>query len=560
MISSKSSISSLLESVGLQSNPASILLAVDSITEQTQSLHVESDDAESGEEIELSDVPITKNFPRRMIQDQDPAMDHDGDVSMSDYAENNSSEEFGKLMETKKNDTIRDERKDLPEDTTTSPASGLPGLDESNDVAGSSSSRASSATSTSPKIAMNISKSPPQNQSHTGVRAVTKRGKERSSGVERPIPRPLSSSSKVGERGSSNAVPSPSTHVENNTTDQIAESHTISNLPSSRVQQETEPITTPPQITDRSITEDEHSPNRVPQTPSNLQNDLDVGDRPLEKFYSKTKCDNTIKTEILEKIRGHSTKASGVLSKDSKKDEGYIYVFESTIYNGYVKIGRTKNPIGDRMNKWGKCEIGCLYIKDPENTKFRHYELVEKLIHTELSNYRRRYKCKTCGSGYKLNPNKRDQHVSHEEWFEIDKDKALQVVERWRRWVIEREPYTPYGKLRDFWDWKCQEAARDKNYDLTNWHRTNDSWIHEVWSYACFWTDQRLKTMEPQFADLANLQVPLCSLLLFSIFWQFGFGIVGCGIFVFAITATIWYCLKYSAMIGNQPFSGQKKK
>ena len=560
VISSKSSISSLLESGGLQSNPASILLAVDSITEQTRSLHVESDDAESGEQIELSDVPMTKDFLRHVIQDQDPALDHDGDISISDYAESNSSEEFGKLMETKKNDAIRDERKDLPEEATTFPALGLPGLDESNDVAGSSSSRASSATSTSPENAMNISKSPPQNQSHTRVHAVTKRGRKRPSGVERPILRPLTSSSKEGERGSLNAVPPPSTHVENNTTDQIAESHTISDLPSSRAQQETEPITTTPRVTDRSITEDEHSPNRVPQTPSDLQNDPDVGDRPLERFYNETKRDNTIKNDILEKIRSHSTKASGVLSKRSKKEDGYIYVFESTMYNGYVKIGRTKNPIEDRMKEWEQCEIGCIYIEDPMYTKFRHYELVEKLIHIELCNYRCKFKCKECGKRHKLNPTAHKNYVSHGEWFEIDKVQALQVVEKWRRWVIKQEPYTPYGVLRDFWDWKCKEAAKDKNYDLANWHRTSGSWIHEVWSYTCFWTDERIKTMEPQLAALANIQVPLFSLLLFSIFWQFGFGIVGCGVFVLAITATIWYCLKYSAMIGNQPFFGQKKK
>ncbi|KIN08501.1 hypothetical protein OIDMADRAFT_16661 [Oidiodendron maius Zn] len=348
---------------------------------------------------------------------------------------------------------------------------------------------------------------------------------------------------------------SSSTHVENNTTDQIAESHTISDLPSSRVQQETEPITTPPRVTDWSITEDEHSPNWVPQTPSDLQNDPDVGDRPLERFCNETKCDNTIKNEILDEIRGHSTKASGVLSKDPKKDAGFVYVFESTIYNGYVKIGQTKNPIRKRMKKLEKCEIGCMYIKDPGYTKFRHYDLVEKLVHIELGNYRRIFKCKECGTGRKLNSNKQDNPVSHNEWFEIDKDKALQVVENWRRWVIEREPYTPYGELRDFWDWKCQEAAKDKNYNLANWHRTNDSWIHEVWSYACFWTDERIKTMEPQFAGLANLQVPLFSLLLFSIFWQFGFGIVGCGIFVLAVTATIWYSLKYSAMRPKKPLS-----
>lgn len=537
VISSRSSLSSLLESVSLQSIPASISLAVDSVTEKTQSLHVESDDSESDEQIELSDVPMIKDFPRRVIQDQDPALDHDGDISMSDCAENNSSEEFGKLMETKKNDAIRDEKKDLPEDATTSPASGPPGLDESNDVAGSSSSRASLATSTSPANAMDISKSPPQNQSHTGVRAVTKRGRKRSNGVEGPILRPLSSSSKEGERGSSNAMPSPSTHVENNTT-------------------EPESITTPPRVTDRSITEGAHSPNRVPQTPSDLENDPDMGDRPLERFYKEIKGDNAIKDKILKKIRGHSTKASGVQSKD----DGFIYVFKSTLYNGYVKIGRTKNPIEDRMNKWGKCEIGCIYIEDSENAKFRHYELVENLIHTELSNYRRKFKCKKCGKGHMLNPNKLESRVSHGEWFEIDKDKALQVVERWRRWAIEQEPYTLYGELRDFWDKKCKEAAMYKNYDLANWQRTNDSWIHEVWSYACFWTDERIKTMEPQFAVLANVQVPLFSLLLFSIFWRFGFGIVGCGIFVLAIAATILYSLKYSAMRPNQPPSGKKKK
>jgi hypothetical protein len=149
---------------------------------------------------------------------------------------------------------------------------------------------------------------------------------------------------------------------------------------------------------------------------------------------------------------------------------GYVYVYTSLQCAGHVKIGITwkKTPHG-RVDQWAKkCNLlETKLISDSNSHPFLHYQLVEKLIETELHNYRRTYECTQC---------KKDKTVTkHEEWYEISPDLALATVEKWRRWLVTNRPYNTYGVLRPSWHEKYTILL--KNTALVNKGEWVKAWI-----------------------------------------------------------------------------------
>jgi hypothetical protein len=140
---------------------------------------------------------------------------------------------------------------------------------------------------------------------------------------------------------------------------------------------------------------------------------------------------------------------------------GFNYILSSSSSApGYLKIGYTARPIDLRRNELEHiCGIELKEVRDEHQRRVMHSYIVEQLSHIELSNYRRTYECSCC--------------TVHKEWFEIDESRALEAVERWRRWV--GDALDSQGKLKPYWaekvrllcmgipvvDWKCwtQPAA-----------------------------------------------------------------------------------------------------
>ena len=128
------------------------------------------------------------------------------------------------------------------------------------------------------------------------------------------------------------------------------------------------------------------------------------------------------------------------MSKDP--GQGHVYALSMEKYPGYIKIGRTKVSIMDRLEAIEKC-VGCklrVFNKTNDYSTVPNYERVEKLIHEELRNERRQFACpcrkKATGSDCPM----------HTEWFAISEAKAAEVVDRWRKWM-KSDPYTEL-KLR----------------------------------------------------------------------------------------------------------------
>jgi hypothetical protein len=122
-------------------------------------------------------------------------------------------------------------------------------------------------------------------------------------------------------------------------------------------------------------------------------------------------------------------------------DEGTLYVIERPTDPGYVKIGYTTKVADDRFVYF---ETHCGFVPVPVR-QLRHVPSVwrvERLVHNELSRYRRQSTTcvdnPTCGS-------------LHSEWFQVDKEQAIEVMVRWSNWMSEADPYDVDGRLKLAW-------------------------------------------------------------------------------------------------------------
>ena len=181
------------------------------------------------------------------------------------------------------------------------------------------------------------------------------------------------------------------------------------------------------------------------------------------------------------------------LSK-TNADEGCIYALYMPECPGYIKIGRTVRNIEYRKAGIQKCTKQRLELLNHEDhCKVPNHTTVEALIHAELRLYRRFFSCK-CHVPNPHHCEGDDGVVTHGEWFEIDKAKALEVVRRWRKWMAE-EPHCN-GVLRH------KEELRISSYSK-NTHRmksliSKDDKGNEIWRWDVFmrysqWQFRRLQ-------------------------------------------------------------------
>lgn len=138
------------------------------------------------------------------------------------------------------------------------------------------------------------------------------------------------------------------------------------------------------------------------------------------------------------------------LLDSEKRSDGYIYAytFPETYRDPdpYIKIGYAQN-VDQRMRDWkAKCGYEPKVIVQ---FTAEHYVKVEKLVHCQLRNQRKREKsCPTC-------------HVSHKEWFKVHSMTASSNIMMWTSWMRQM-PYDDEGELQEKW------RTRVENLDMTD--------------------------------------------------------------------------------------------
>ncbi|KAF9888049.1 hypothetical protein FE257_009314 [Aspergillus nanangensis] len=170
-------------------------------------------------------------------------------------------------------------------------------------------------------------------------------------------------------------------------------------------------------------------------------------------------------SEVLEKI------IITPLRQREIEREGYIYIYWHPGNFGRVKIGCTKN-VEKRLRQWESQCKKKLYNHFPKEAErgypVQHITRVEKLVHAELKNHRRQeLQCPGCGK-------------RHVEWFEVEKDVAVDVVRKWTNWMRQM-PYIQkvYGDERQ---WVLKDEARKLLGDI---------FCRHTWPSPAFWWRRR---------------------------------------------------------------------
>ncbi|RGP79163.1 hypothetical protein FLONG3_2734 [Fusarium longipes] len=184
--------------------------------------------------------------------------------------------------------------------------------------------------------------------------------------------------------------------------------HTSQSLPSTTTKTST--ISTPV----------EQSTHRIPTLKHEFE---DFGDP-----WTTTKINKHIRKLILRPLLDTERESDGFI---------YVYTFPETYHDAspYIKIGYAQN-VDRRMKEW-KAQCGYDSKLFGQFTA-EHYVKVERLVHSQLRNHRKREtQCPAC-------------YVSHQEWFKIDSPIASMSIMMWTSWMRQK-PYDDDGTLQQKW-------------------------------------------------------------------------------------------------------------
>jgi T5orf172 domain len=157
----------------------------------------------------------------------------------------------------------------------------------------------------------------------------------------------------------------------------------------------------------------------------------------------------------------------------SGKREGSIYVYSSLACPGFFKAGFTSETVRDRLKRWKDCGFVISLVKDGNQRRFRYAKHVEKLVQIELHPVRRKFACRKHKQKKSRNPR------IHNEWYEINPEHLLQVIEKWRHWItmLEDNPYDDDGALTPRWLWKLDKwSANREGLELDHFLRPFTDW------------------------------------------------------------------------------------
>jgi len=117
---------------------------------------------------------------------------------------------------------------------------------------------------------------------------------------------------------------------------------------------------------------------------------------------------------------------------------------------GHIKIGKTWRKPSRRRREWRRCNMPLVEVKGSYRNAFDHYAIVESLVMAELHHERRKFRCAVCG-------------MSHDEWYEVEKELAVHVVNRWRIWLMMQKPYNAQFQLTTYWRWRVEKLPKELN-------------------------------------------------------------------------------------------------
>ncbi|KXJ87316.1 T5orf172 domain-domain-containing protein [Microdochium bolleyi] len=139
-----------------------------------------------------------------------------------------------------------------------------------------------------------------------------------------------------------------------------------------------------------------------------------------------------------------------LVKRDFKR--GRLYIFSRDKDPGFCKIGWTANDVATRLEGWARCGYTPELIYSSESIP--NAQRAETLVHYELiDEWRAERSCDGCKK-------------SHQEWFEISKERAVAVAKRWVRVIQLGDLYSFDGRLTPRWE-QIVEDATQNDTDIT---------------------------------------------------------------------------------------------
>ncbi|EXJ84090.1 hypothetical protein A1O3_04757 [Capronia epimyces CBS 606.96] len=121
-------------------------------------------------------------------------------------------------------------------------------------------------------------------------------------------------------------------------------------------------------------------------------------------------------------------------------ETGSLYIFDRASSPGHVKIGWTAISVTGRLDDWAKCGYTPNLLVRVDRVP--HAQRVETLTHHELlKEWRRERQCKAPWC-----------RKSHQEWFEVSKERAIEVLRDWAAFMKVVKPYDSRGDLEEKWE------------------------------------------------------------------------------------------------------------
>ena len=115
---------------------------------------------------------------------------------------------------------------------------------------------------------------------------------------------------------------------------------------------------------------------------------------------------------------------------DGNAASGYIYVYTKGEARGFVKIGYTTQRAEERLRQW-TCTCGQIATVQYVSSWVPNAKRVERLVHVDLQLAGKRFEEKNCTGC----------SDDHNEWFNINIEDAMDVVQHWSTWMADFRPY-----------------------------------------------------------------------------------------------------------------------
>lgn len=241
-------------------------------------------------------------------------------------------------------------------------------------------------------------------------------------------------------------------------------------------------------------------PSPVVQETNSDNETTEAGEKP---DVDTTEISGSIKFEQYEEMKSPTDIKIAILNVILQEDEkhtldnktGFVYMYKFNSSKGHIKIGKSNQKHGERVEQQARsCKLPFERISDQYDKKFLHFGVVEKLVHLELSNQRKKYECGTCKT--KSSGPKNGAKATHGEWFEVEEEHALKVIERWRGWFVRHQPYGKDGALRGIWIWKHRKLSEASTDDFGQWViLTWTDWPAYAWYRIDDYLDKELPKM-----------------------------------------------------------------